>query len=367
MKAKAENFSSFIYFSVAEDHPLASLLFYHMRDRGIYIHEGFPCFLTTEHGEAEIEKILRAMRDSLEELRIVGIAGEPLPAPAEVSAPLTESQIEVWLSAQLSDEASCAFNESVTLRLNGSLDQTALQTALNAVVTRHDALRGRFSQTGEAMLITPELRLDIPVQPLSGGEADFAAKVNEDACTPFDLTNGPLVRASLYRLAPDAHALIVTAHHIICDGWSFNVVISDLCELYAAQREARKADLPEPLQFSEYARRQAQADAGEKAATETFWLQEFAGVPPLLDLPTDRPRPAVKSSSGASLCRRIGPDLYQTVKKAGARQRCTLFVTLLAAFEALLGRLAGQNEAVIGVPTAGQSLLEDEISGWPLR
>ena len=84
MKAKAENFSSFIYFSVAEDHPLASLLFYHMRDRGIYIHEGFPCFLTTEHGEAEIEKILRAMRDSPEELRTVGIAGEPLPAPAEV-------------------------------------------------------------------------------------------------------------------------------------------------------------------------------------------------------------------------------------------------------------------------------------------
>ena len=360
MKAKAENFSSFIYFSVAEDHPLASLLFYHMRDRGIYIHEGFPCFLTTEHGEAEIEKILWAMRDSLEELRTVGIAGDPLPAPAEVSAPLTESQIEVWLSAQLSDEASCAFNESVTLRLNGPLDQTALQTALNAVLTRHDALRGRFSQTGEAMLITPELRLDIPVQPLSGGEADFAAKVKEDACTPFDLTNGPLVRASLYRLAPDAHALIVTAHHIICDGWSFNVVISDLCELYAAQREAREADLPEPLQFSEYARRQTQADAGEKAATEAFWLQEFADVPPLLDLPTDRPRPAVKSSSGASLCRRIGPDLYQSVKKAGARQRCTLFVTLLAAFEALLGRLAGQNEAVIGVPTAGQSLLEDE-------
>ena len=104
------------------------------------------------------------------------------------------------------------------------------------------------------MLITPELRLDIPVQPLSGGEAEFAAKVKEDACTPFDLTDGPLVRASLYRLAPDAHALIITAHHIICDGWSFNVVISDLCELYAAQREARKADLPEPLQFSEYAR-----------------------------------------------------------------------------------------------------------------
>ena len=244
MKAKAETFSSFIYFSLAEDHPLASLLFYHMRDRGIYIHEGFPCFLTTEHGEAEIEKILWAMRDSLEELRTVGIAGEPLPAPAEVSAPLTESQIEVWLSAQLSDEASCAFNESVTLRLNGPLDQTALQTALHAVVTRHDALRGRFSQTGEAMQITPELRLDIPVQPLAGGEADFAAKVKEDACTPFDLTDGPLVRASLYRLAPDAHALIITAHHIICDGWSFNVVISDLCELYAAQREARKADLP---------------------------------------------------------------------------------------------------------------------------
>ena len=118
--------------------------------------------------------------------------------------------------------------------------------------------------------------------------------------------------------------------------------------------------LPEAMAFSAYARSQAARDPAELAKTERFWMDQFAERPRSLELPTDRPRPSVKSFQGTSLCRRIDAKLYQAVKKAGARQGSTLFVTLLAAFQALMGRLADQDEVVVGVPTAGQSLLEDQ-------
>ncbi len=163
------------------------------------------------------------------------------------------------------------------------------------------------------------------------------------------------------KLAEDAHAFVLTAHHIICDGWSINVIVDELAAIYGALCRGEATELPAPLPFSEYARMQASREPGELAKTEEFWLKEFAVRPPSLELPTDRPRPTVKSFSGASLCRRIDAKLYQAVKKAGARQGSTLFVTLLAASQALMGRLADQNEVVVGVPTAGQSLLEDQI------
>jgi amino acid adenylation domain-containing protein len=165
----------------------------------------------------------------------------------------------------------------------------------------------------------------------------------------------------LVKLAEGAHAFVLTAHHIICDGWSTNVIVDELAAIYGALCRGEAAELPAPLPFSEYARMQASRDKAELAKIEEFWLKEFAVRPPSLELPTDRPRPIEKSFMGASLCRRIDAKLYKAVKKAGARQGSTLFVTLLAAAQALMGRLADQNEVVIGVPTAGQSLLEDRI------
>jgi amino acid adenylation domain-containing protein len=281
-------------------------------------------------------------------------------------APLTESQLEIWLSAQLGDEASCAFNESVSLRLNGSLDTGALHTAMNRIVARHDALRATFSSTGEEMRISGSTFFDYPTtdlstRPLAQAEAAFADLLDADARTAFDLVQGPCVRGHLVKLADAAHAFVLTAHHIICDGWSINVIVNELAAIYGALCRGEATELPAPLPFSEYARMQASRDQAELAKTENFWLQEFAVRPPSLELPTDRPRPTEKSFMGASLCRRIDAKLYQAVKKAGARQGSTLFVTLLAAAQALMGRLADQSEVVIGVPTAGQSLLEDQI------
>jgi amino acid adenylation domain-containing protein len=380
---KIESYSSWFYFHFHNEHPLASLYYYHLRERGIHIQDGFPCFLTTAHSDADFERIYVAFEESLDALQSVGIlAKAAVPAAAAAAAssvgavpvggvppggvPLTESQIEIWLSAQLGDEASCAFNESVSLRLNGSLDAGALHTALNRIVARHDALRATFSSTGEGMRISGSMSFDYPTtdlssRPLAQAEAAFADLLDADARTVFDLVQGPCIRGHLVKLAEGAHAFVLTAHHIICDGWSTNVIVDELAAIYGALCRGEAAELPAPLPFSEYARMQASRDQAELAKTEEFWLKEFAVRPPSLELPTDRPRPTEKSFMGASLCRRIDAKLYKAVKKAGARQGSTLFVTLLAAAQALMGRLADQNEVVVGVPTAGQSLLEDRI------
>jgi amino acid adenylation domain-containing protein len=267
------------------------------------------------------------------------------------------------MSAQLGDEASCAFNESVTLRLRGTLQASALHHALDRVVARHDALRARFAATGETMDIAAPAPLDCPLHDVTGDDAEarLAALLDDDAHTPFDLVAGPPLRAFLVRLAADDHALVLSAHHIVCDGWSINVIVNEMAAVYAAACEGQVADLPAPLSFSTYAGTERERDAAEAAKTESYWLAEFATPVTPLDLPTDRPRGALRGYQGASLCRRIDADLYRAVKKSGARLGSTLFATLLAAFEALAGRLAGIDEVVVGVPTAGQSLLDEQI------
>ena len=365
------------YFHFHNEHPLATLLYYHLRERGIHIQDGFPCFLTTAHSDADMDRIYDAFESSVDEMQSVGILAPGTVAPAATAAaaadsatsgpiPLTESQLEIWLSAQLGDEASCAFNESVSLRMRGELNLGALQVALDTILARHDALRTTFSSTGEEMRVAPLASFQCAQSDLSGGTAadaehGLATLLDADARTAFDLVNGPPIRAHLVKLSRDSHVLVLTAHHIVCDGWSINVVVDELTQIYGGLCRGESAQLPPALPFSSYARAQAQRDAGELEKTEGFWLNQFAERPRSLELPTDRPRPAIKSFSGASYCQRIDAKLHQAVKKSGAKQGSTLFVTLLAAFQALMGRLANQNEVVVGVPTAGQSLLDDQI------
>jgi len=386
---KMETFASWFYFNFHNEHPLATLFYYHMRLRGIHIQDGFPCFLTTAHSDADIERIYQAFADSIAEMQSAGILGRRDEAhaakgqsegpPADtMPVPLTESQLEIWLAAQLGDEASCAFNESVSLRMDGRLNVAALEAAMAQVVARHDALRATFSPTGEEMRFGGPSDSKFPLQDLSALPAAEAEKacasiIDRDARLAFDLVTGPVIRAQLIKLTASTHVLVLTAHHIVCDGWSLNVVVDELAKFYAAICRGERLDLPVPLAFSAYARNAARRNAAELESTEKFWLDQFAKPVAPLALPTDRPRPSIKSFSGASLCRRIDADLHQKIKKAGARQRSTLFVTLLAAFQALMGRLSDQNEVVVGVPTAGQSLLEGQtlvghcVNFLPLR
>ena len=332
-----------------------------MRDRGIHVQDGFPWFLTTEHGEPEIDRIVAVFSDSLREMVADNILTPTEPAVVDgcVEAPPTEPQTEVWLSAQLGDAASCAFNEGISLRLDGTLDHAALTDALNDVIARHDGLRTVFSPTGERLRVMPRLTIEIPVVDLeAAGEPGLAALVDEEARTPFDLVAGPAAprpsraigrrtaRAGVHRASHRYRWLVDQRHRDGARGG------------YAARRGGAATKLDPVLPFSKYATEQARR---VEKATEDWWVEQFATLPPTLELPTDRHRPRHKSFGGATYRDGIDAALYTAVKKAGAKQGCTLFVTLLASFQAMLGRLAGTTDVVVGIPAAGQSAVSDAV------
>ena len=359
IRSRIEHCGSMFHFNPAADDRRASLLFYLLRERGIYVQENFPLFLTTAHSDADIAAIEQAFEAAVDQLRSVGILcpGGAVAIPLAVSgAPLTEPQLEILLSAQLGDDASCAYNESLSLDLAGLLDKVALQAALDDVIARHDALRTRID--GDRMLVMPHLSVPI-------GEADYSdgalASALEDAArVPFDLASGPLLRARLVRRAAEDHVLVLTFHHIVCDGWSTGVMLAELGAFYDGHRIGRHAASAAAPSFAAHALAGRRTEAAAAAAIdERYWIDRFALLPAPLELPTDRPRPPTKTFRGATLREAIDDTLYQAVRRAGARIGCTPFATLLSAFQMLLGRLADQQEVVVGVPTAGQPFLDD--------
>ncbi len=362
---RAESFSSWFYINLAGEDRLGSLFYPYMRYLGVHIMEGFPCFLTTSHSDEDIRKIGDAFVASIDALQRVGILGgtaqalaaapqaEPLPL---TQAPLTEPQKEIWMSAQVSHEASLAFNESFTLELNGDLNEGAFERAFAATMARHDALRAHFSRVGDTMFVDPATTVPLEHIDLSGHAdpaAELAAIVDAEAREVFDLTRAPLVRAALVRLEPHKRAFVFTAHHIICDGWSINIVLRDLEALYSAEVSGKAAELDDVQSFLAYAK--AQHDAGIDADTREFWMNLHRDPAPQLDLPGDRPRPEVKTFNGASTTRLVGAELLKQVKTASSKQGCSLFAALFGAAQVLFGRLSGNDDVVIAAPMAGQS------------
>ena len=391
---RIEHFASFFYFAFPAEERFASLFYYFLRAKGIHILEGFPCFLSTAHTDADLESVVEAFKETVADMKNAGLfpkAGviESIAASAETTTlaamkpaatspvvpaptvtgevPVTEPQLEVWLSDQLSDEASCCFNESFSLRMKGNVNEQALKDAVRSLVNRHDALRAKFVHEGQVQKFAPHVELEIPTVDLTSltaadRDARGAQTIRDDAHTPFRLAEGPMVRAQLLKLTPDSWQLIFTAHHIVCDGWSTNVLLDELAKIYNALNAGTSWSLPAPMSFATYAQSQRQFLEGpDGAKTEAFWLEQFREPAPLLDLPIDRPRPAIHEFKGATYRTRIGAEAYNSLKKMGAKQKCTLFVTLLSGFQILLSRLSGQDDIVVGIPTAGQSLLEDAI------
>ena len=416
---RLENFGSIFYFAVPPEERFASLFYYYLRLKGVNVLEGFPCFLTTAHSDADIERIIQVFKESVIEMQEAGffpappsaeprnIPSEPVaveffassaagfaaessaPAPASEAAappqasapvtqqepaapvpgpsdsPLTEPQLEIFLSAQIDSEASTSYNESFTLKMRGPFHEAAFRDSLRDLVNRHQALRATFATSGERIAFAPCADIDVPLADLSSlapaeRDARLKSAIDSEARTPFDLVNGPVLRLRLFRLEPESHALVFTSHHIVCDGWSINVLLDELSQLYSARVNHSRVDLPVPVQFGDYARNQAaNRETADFAGVESYWMQQFAQLPPVLDLPTDRPHPAVKTFQGSTYRTRIDAETYKTIKQAGAKQGCTLFSTLLGSFTALLHRLSGQDDIVIGIPTAGQSMLDD--------
>jgi amino acid adenylation domain-containing protein len=283
--------------------------------------------------------------------------------------PTTEPQREIWLADQLSREASLAYNESVTLRFSGALNVDAMKGALNALVQRHEALRATISANGEELCIASTLELDIPMADHTAlpvaAQADALMRARRDAVeTPFDLEHGPLFRAELLRFSNE-YVLLLTAHHIVCDGWSFDVLVHDLSHFYAAACGASTSPIEPAPSYADYAEYQRSAEAAqEKIADEAYWLPRFAGTAPVLDLPADRARATWRTFTSSREDYVIDAALTSAVRQMGAAKGASMFATMLSAFFALLNRLTHAEDIVVGIPAAAQSATgQDSLVG----
>ena len=247
------------------------------------------------------------------------------------------------------------------------MDVPALQRSFDALIARHESLRTCFvEEQGQTLqVIQAQASLDIAVETIDSQLDDSAlqALVAAETLHLFDLQKGPLLRVKLLRLAADDHALIITLHHIVSDGWSMGIMVNELVALYAAHSEGTIAPLPAlPVQYADYAVWQRQwMDAGERERQLSYWTAQLGdGDQPLLELPTDRPRPPEQSYRGARQDIPLSAELAAGLKQVAQRENVTLFALLLASFQTLLHRYSGQADIRVGVPVANRNRLETE-------
>ncbi|QSX75473.1 amino acid adenylation domain-containing protein [Lysobacter arenosi] len=277
-------------------------------------------------------------------------------------APTTEPQREVWLADRLGRDASLAYNESISLHFHGRLDADAVRTALRQLVARHDVLRSNFGPDGKTLCVAESVDFDLASIDLSGltpdqRDARVAAHAREVVETPFELDHGLLLRAELLRLSDEEHLLVLTAHHLVCDGWSWWVIVRELGTLYTQALWHATPPLPAAESFADYALAEAEhPSCSLYRDDEAYWCQRFADGGPILDLPTDRPRPPRRTFASIREDHVLDDELVAAIRRLGARHGASLFATLLAGFAGLLTRLTAQSDVVVGIPAAAQSL-----------
>ncbi|WP_409286145.1 condensation domain-containing protein, partial [Pseudomonas protegens] len=275
--------------------------------------------------------------------------------------PLSYAQERQWFLWQLDPESS-AYHVPAALRLSGRLDQAALQRSFDSLLARHESLRTRLHLQGEHLtqevLATATLKIDEETV----DEAQLKARVEAEIERPFDLAQGPLLRVSLLRLAEDEHVLVLVQHHIVSDGWSMQLMVDELVQLYSAYSQGQEWQLPAlPIQYADYALWQRRwMEAGEKPRQLEYWQALLGGEQPVLELPLDHPRPAQQSFRGARLDLALEPALVAGLKALAQREGVTLFMLLLASFQALLYRYSGQQDIRVGVPIANRNRVETE-------
>jgi amino acid adenylation domain-containing protein len=273
--------------------------------------------------------------------------------------PLSRAQLSLWFLHALAPE-SPAYNVPNAVRIRGELDPAALLGSLQALVERHPALRTTFVPVAGEPLQRVAARGAMEVgthAAAAWGEDQLAAHLEEESVRPFDLERGPLLRVALYARATDDHVLLLTMHHIVTDFWSLGVMLDELGALYAARRAGHPARLPPPAPpYAELARWQERELAGAAGeALWDWWRERLAGELPVLDLPTDRPRPRVQGTAGRAHRLQLGEPLASEVRRLAREAGTTRFVVLLAAFEALLHRYSGQPELLLGTVGAART------------
>jgi amino acid adenylation domain-containing protein len=293
---------------------------------------------------------------------IPGFSAGPIIArrPAESAPPLSFAQERLWFLDALG--AGSSYHIPIAFKLTGRLELTALKEALDAIIARHEALRTAFpAPDGQpTAMVARSQTLQLPI--IKVDHCDALQAASAAAAEPFDLARGPLVRAKIFRLATDEHWLVISSHHIVCDGWSITNLFSELAELYSASLQRRTAQLSDLLvQYGDYALWQRQHLASQEGnAARAFWRQELEGVPPALELPGDRPRPVKPGGPSAAVPLHIPARLVATLVELSHDEGTTLFSTLLAGWQTLLHRWTGALDFCVGTPVAGRTLPEFE-------
>ena len=288
----------------------------------------------------------------------------PLTLPTQTSNFIlaTEPQNEIWISCLLGGEdANRSYNESVSIHLTGALQLAAIDFAIKELYNRHEILRSTFSEDGKEIYTSDITYFSLFFEDISDRSdveqelhiSDFSI---DSSLQIFDLAKGPLFRTALFKLGENDHYLTIIAHHIICDGWSFAVIMHDLGKLYSASIANSEPDLEQPYSFREYSiEQQIFSETEEQKEIEEYWVKQFQTVP-VLELPNDFPRSVKRTYKSHRDDFLINAELVARLKKTGAKAGCTLSTTLISVYELFLHLLTGQSDIVIGIPTAGQSV-----------
>jgi amino acid adenylation domain-containing protein len=298
-----------------------------------------------------------------------GLTQVPLvPVPRDEPLPLSFGQERLWFFDQL-EPGSAAYNIPRALRIKGPLDKKALQQSLNAIIARHEVLRTSFVNVNgrPELSIAENATIEIPCLdsrqvPPAEREERARALATEEVRHPFDLTRAPMLRLLLIEFDDEDHLLLLTIHHIVTDGWSFGVIRRELAALYNAYFDKSRASLPDlTVQYADFALWQRQSFAGEPLKKQLdYWREQLASTPAVINLPSDRPRPAVRSFRGARHAVKISEEIADKLRELGRSERATLFMTVLTAFQLLLACITGDEDIVVGSPTAGRSRSETE-------
>jgi natural product biosynthesis luciferase-like monooxygenase protein/amino acid adenylation domain-containing protein/non-ribosomal peptide synthase protein (TIGR01720 family) len=385
------------------------LLFYHLLSRGIYIWEGRNCFLSTAHSDRDIDDVIQAVKDSIKDLQAAGLipnrsvhtaklnesistptaptapaiaVGDRAPKqleatksasllqviPRDGTIPLSLAQQRLWFLDQL-DSNSAFYNLPAAVRLQGQLNVAVLEQSLQEIIRRHESLRTNFvTHDGQPFqIIHSEIdwKLDVvDLQHLPSHKQEDEAQrlVIAEAQQPFDLATDSLVRATLLVLSGKDFILLITMHHIVSDGWSMAVLVQENAALYAAFCQGQPSPLPElPIQYVDFAVWQRQWLQNDVLQSQlTYWQQQLAGAPAILELPSDRPRPTMQTVRGAHQSFRLSLELSEALRKLSRKEGTTLFMTLLAAFDVLLYRYTGQADFIVGSPIANRNRPETQ-------
>ncbi len=282
--------------------------------------------------------------------------------------PLSFAQQRLWFIDQL-EAGSPFYNSPAAVRLTGALDLTALGRTFTEVVRRHEVLRTHFAVAGgEPVQVIAEVdEVRVPVTDLSqmGGServAEVERLAREEAQRPFDLSRGPMLRVSVLRLGEGEHIVLLTLHHIVSDAWSMGVLVREVAALYRAYSQGEPSPLAElPVQYADYAAWQREWLTGDVLESQlSYWRGQLGGGLPVLELPTDHPRPSVQSYRGGQLSFTVGEEVTEKLKALSRREGATLFMTLLGAFQLLLMRYSGQEDVIVGTDIANRTRTELE-------